>query len=127
MGGRLRSVAAATATLALLVAQSASGNHSVTQRLSTGPSGGNGNFEAFIAGQSEDGTRVFFGSREQLVPASPGAPSYVYERAGGVTKLVAASVPGSFFGVAFAGASADGSRVFIRTSDGMTPDDTDGN
>jgi hypothetical protein len=110
-----------------LFASPAFANHSLTEHVSTAASGGNGNFDASFGAQSEDGTRIFFTTREPLVPADTNTISDVYERAGGVTKLISPIVPGGdlLSGIAVVGASADGSRVFIQSVDRLTPDDTD--
>jgi len=45
----------------------AGANHSVTNWLSTGPTGGNGAFDASVEGFSDDGSRAFFQTAEQGV------------------------------------------------------------
>ena len=75
-----------------------------TTLVSTGPTGGNGAFDAFFAGASADGTRVFFGTAESLVSADTDTTVDVYERAGGQTTLVSTGPTGgngifdAFFG-----------------------------
>ena len=49
---------------------------------------GNGAFAATFDGNSSDGSRVFFHSREKLVAGDTDASADVYERSGGTTKLV---------------------------------------
>ena len=50
-----------------------SGAGGQTTLLSTGPTGGNGAFDASFTGASADGTRVFFGTEESLVSADTDA------------------------------------------------------
>ena len=98
-----------------------------TTLVSTGPAGGNGAFEADFAGASADGSRVFFVTGEPLVSADTDAFEDVYERSGGQTTLVStgpAGGNGAFDGF-FAGASADGSRVFFGTGEPLVSADTD--
>ena len=95
--------------------------------VSIGPSGGNV-VDSTFAGSSADGSRVWFSTRDALVPQDDdGTGIDVYERASGTTRLVT-GWPASAGGAAtatFLGASADGSRVFVATSGAVTPDDTD--
>ena len=96
--------------------------------VSVGPGGANVSVSAF-AGHSADGARVWFTTREPLVPADGDATGLdLYERAGGATRLLT-DWPGASGGgmdASFAGASDDGTRVFVRTAAAVTPDDTDG-
>ena len=89
--------------------------------------GGDGNFTAFFAGASSDGTRVFFTTAEPLdFVADTDAQLDVYQRSGGVTTLVSGDADGSF-PAEFAGASSDGTRVFFETNESLDPvADTDG-
>jgi hypothetical protein len=100
----------------------------VTTQMTTGPTGGNGPDHATIAGASADGTRVFFGSNEQLVAADGDSDSDVYQRSGHTTTLISTG-PNGGNGVGFAefkDASADGSRVFFDTPERLvTPADAD--
>jgi Ca2+-binding RTX toxin-like protein len=88
-------------------------------------------FDVFAVGRSADGGRVFFVTRQKLTADDTDTNlNDVYERAGGVTTLV--SQPSGVAeaeteGVIFAGASADGSRVFLGTPQKLTADDTDTN
>jgi hypothetical protein len=98
-----------------------------TTLISTGPAGGNGAFNAFFAGTSADGARVFFGTSERLVAGDNDSQSDVYERAGGATTLVSTGPTGgngaqSAF---FDGASDDGARVFFHTNEKLVAGDTD--
>jgi hypothetical protein len=95
--------------------------------VSVGPGGANV-VDASFAGTSVDGSRVWFSTRDALVPQDDdGSGIDVYERAGGATTLVT-NWPASGGGgsaAAFLGASEDDSRVFIGTAGAVTPDDTD--
>jgi hypothetical protein len=95
--------------------------------------------DAVFGGASADGTRVFFTTPHELVGADAdsdascpfGSCSDVYERSGGTTKLVSAPGAGGIAGetplnASFAGASANGTRVFFQTPDGLVGTDTDG-
>ena len=99
----------------------------VTTLLSTGPSGGNGPFDAFLSGMSRDGQRVFFETAEQLA-GDTDAFSDVYERAGGTTTRAlgrpGGAGNGAFIAV-FLGTSEDGSRVFFSSPEKLVSSDTD--
>jgi len=103
-----------------------------TTRLSFGPSGGNGGldefFDAFFRGASDDGSRVFFETNEQLVSSDTDVQWDVYERSGGVTTLVSTGPNGGngAFDSSFRGASVDGNRVFFQTKEPLVSADTDG-
>jgi hypothetical protein len=85
--------------------------------------------DAFFVGASADGSRVFIETAQKLTAEDTDTGRYdVYERAGGVTTLV--SQPTGIADldtddVQFKGASADGSRIFLRTTQKLTADDTD--
>ena len=58
---------------------------------SRGTQGGDGHFESFFGGASNDLSHVVFLSQEKLLPGLPdltGSGFYVYERSGGTTQLV---------------------------------------
>ncbi len=86
---------------------------------------------ATYAGASQDGARVFFTTAEQLTSTDGDAEVDVYERSGRQTRLVSERrsepPPGSVSSdVTFAGASGDGTRVFLATADQLDPTlDTD--
>lgn len=82
-----------------------------------------------FGGISDDGAHVFFTSPDHLAPGD-GAGLDVFERFNGRTILVSAPAPGGDGDdagfVAVGGNSADGSRVFFHTGDGLAPEDDDG-
>ena len=85
--------------------------------------------DAYFAGVSANGSRVFIHTAQKLTPEDMDTRRYdVYERAGGVTTLL--SQPTGVADpdtddVSVLGSSADGSRVFLQTTQKLTPDDTD--
>jgi hypothetical protein len=98
-----------------------------TTLVSTGDTGGNGANSAFFTGASADGSQVFFATTEQLVSGDADTFVDVYERSGGKTTLVSTGPTGGngTFDSLFAGASADGSRVYFQTAERMVSTDTD--
>ena len=82
-------------------------------------------------GTSEDGTRVFLESREQLDPTlDTDAELDVYERSGEDTRLVSAGADPATGGngvgpASFAGASADGTKVLYTTTESLAAEDGD--
>jgi hypothetical protein len=100
-----------------------------TTLLSTGPAGGNGAADAFFAGASKDGSRVWFETKESLVPGDTDGRQDVYERSGGTTSLISSGPTGGngAFDANFQGASKDGSRVWIGTLEQLAPTDLDSN
>jgi hypothetical protein len=95
-----------------------------TTLVSTGPVGGNGNFDAQFQDSAANGGRVFFQTSEPLVASDTDSQSDVYQRAAGVTTLVSAGGNGAF-DVNYLGASADGTRVFFQTAEPLVPADSD--
>ena len=99
----------------------------VLTRVSTGPNGGNGDFAASYAGSSADGSKVFIFTTEKLEAADTDNQSDVYQVSGGVTTRLSigpngGNGPRNAF---FAGASPDGSHVFLQTSESLVSTDTD--
>jgi hypothetical protein len=98
------------------------------------PACGNGNFGATLRGVAAGGDRAFFATAEQLSDADEDNAIDIYARSlpDGPTILVSAGDPacspcGSNGSAAiFVGSSADGSRVFLATSEGLIPGDDDG-
>ena len=95
--------------------------------LSAGQINGNGAFPVSYQGSSENGTRVFFETKESLVAADTDAAVDIYQRLAGVTSLLSAGqINGNgAFDATFAGASADGTRVFFESREQLTSGDTD--
>jgi hypothetical protein len=106
----------------------------VTREVSIGPAGGNDAFNATFEKASADGTLVFFSTEEALVEGDTDRRNDVYMRnmVTGTTTLVsigeAACAPACGNGpvdAGFAGASADGSKVFFVTEEKLAAADTD--
>lgn len=70
---------------------------------------------------------VVFSTTEQLTAVDTDGSRDVYERVGGVTKLVSTGPEGGNgeFAANFVAASSDGSRIFFVTSERLVPQDTD--
>jgi hypothetical protein len=98
-----------------------------TALVSTGPTGGSGAFDANFEGGSDDGSRVWIGTFEQLAPTDTDTVFDVYERAGGTTTQVSLGPAGGngSLDAYFDRASADGSRVFFETNESLVGSDTD--
>jgi hypothetical protein len=98
-----------------------------TEIVSTGPVGGNGAQNAFFAGSSADGSRVFFGTAERLTSQDTDGHTDVYERAAGAITLVSIGPSGGngAHGAFFDDASSDGAAVFFHTAERLTDDDND--
>jgi hypothetical protein len=128
VAGRLAAGAVAALLAAAAFAGSASADHNLLEQVSTGPAGGNGAIaSAEYRGASSDGLRVFFYTVESLVSADSDTSWDVYERSGGQTTLVSTGPAGGNgdFDAPFAGASADGTRVFFHTEESLVVADTD--
>ncbi len=100
---------------------------SVTTQVSTGSAGGNGAFDAFFAGASQTGTRVFFETDEGMVAGDTDGQQDLYQRLSGTTTQLStgpAGGNGAFF-AGFLGASQDGTRVFFETDEQLVTGDTD--
>ena len=83
---------------------------------------------AFYSGSSDDGSKVFFTTSEQIVTsADTDSSADVYQRSGSTTLLVSFGPFGGTgpFDAVFEGASADGSRVYFTTSERLVEGDTD--
>ncbi len=98
-----------------------------TTWVSQGEIGGSGDFQADFQRASSDGSRAFFDTSEQLVSGDTDNSLDVYEHSGGTTTLVSqGQINGNGpFGTDLQGVSADGSRVFIGTSEQLVSGDTD--
>jgi hypothetical protein len=112
-------------------------SRSGTTLVSTGPNGGNGEYDSSFMGVSADGSRVFFATAESLTsqetdnmcetPTGYGTCPDIYERSGGQTSLVSTGpLRGNGpFTRNFASVSPDGSRVFFGATDQLTSADGD--
>ena len=80
-----------------------------------------------LVGLSEDGERAILQTSAALTATDTDEQSDVFERFGGVTKLVSVGPTGGNAEAfaAFEGASADGTRVFFRTTEQLVEGDTD--
>ena len=112
-----------------------SGN--TTTLVSTGPAGGNGNFDAVMDavggsghfgpygrfGVTDGGGTVFFQTSESLVPADVNNASDTYEWSNGAISL---ATPQSPHGALVTRFSTDGANVVFSTLDPLVPEDTNG-
>ena len=114
--------------LGLLAAVSANaiGVGSTTQ-ISQGEINGNGAFFASFSGASDDGSRVFFSSNEQLTAGDADASLDIYLREGATTTLISdGEINGDgVFNATFPTPSADGSRIVFLSNEQLTASDTD--
>jgi hypothetical protein len=127
--GRLAVAGSLLAALLLsLLATSAGANHGILEYVSTGPTGGNGSFEADFVGASRDATHVVFITQERLVAADTDSAQDIYERTGGTTNLVSIGPNGGNAEVhaIFDGVSADGLHIYFHTKESLVSGDTDG-
>lgn len=100
----------------------------VTSLVSAGESGkGNENVLASFSWASDSGGVVFFRTAEALTAEDADSAQDVYRRSGGVTTLVSIGPAGGSGSAdaSFAGASADGSKVFFVTTESLVSADTD--
>jgi Tol biopolymer transport system component len=102
----------------------------VIDRVSQGPSGGNGPTHVDQGRISADGRCVVFDTTEALTSDDVNTRKDIYERCDGVTKLVSIGpVPGAGSAAAsyleFRGMSSDGSCVVFDTNAALTDDDGD--
>jgi hypothetical protein len=96
---------------------------STTTLLSTGPTGGNGNFDAAFRGSSKDGSHVFIETAEPLVASDTDSAIDVYDRSGGTTTAI--STGNGSGDSLFEGTSDGGTRVLFTTTDQLSASDTD--
>jgi hypothetical protein len=96
-----------------------------TTLVSTAPSVGNGAFNAIFAGAGDDGSKVFFATSEQLLPADEDESQDIYMRSGTETVLVSGGQVGGngAFDAGLRGLSSSGSRAFFTTKERLTVDD----
>jgi hypothetical protein len=114
----------------------AAGGEYVTRVVSLGPTGGNQAHDANFAGASGDGTRIFFSTKESLVPGDADKSTDVYVRNldANTTRLVSqgaatcvgtcgnGAVDASFVS---GGVAAGGERAFFATVEKLSTQDTD--
>lgn len=102
-----------------------------TAHLSIGPAGGNGNidfdYDAFFSGVAADGSRSWLKTNETLTFDDTDTFDDIYEVAsGGISRISFGPGGGNGpHGAFFDGASSDGGRVFIDTTERLTAQDTD--
>jgi hypothetical protein len=98
-----------------------------TSLVSAGQINGNGAFAATFRDMATDGSPVFFGTAESLVPGDSDTSTDIYKRGGATTSLVSAGqINGNLpFNVVFTGATPDGAQVFFRTSEPLVAADSD--
>jgi hypothetical protein len=118
---------ALVSSLCLALPTAAPANHSLLEQVTTGPTGGNGAFDAAFGGVSDDGSHAFFVTNESLVAADTDGRQDVYERFGSTTTLVSTGPTGgngAFDGL-FEATSADSSRAIFTTNEPLVATDTD--
>jgi hypothetical protein len=91
--------------------------------ISAGQINGNGAFFAQFAGNSADGSKVWFETSESLVAGDTDSKQDVYQRASGTTTEISSGI--GAFDAFFDASSTDGSRVFYSTSEAVLGGDTD--
>jgi hypothetical protein len=102
-----------------------------TTQISVGAVGGNGAFDAFFAGMSDDGTKVAFTSDEPLAATDFDAMQDVYARDGSTTTHLSIGPAGGNgnedfdYDAFLAGVAGDGSRMWVKTDEALTFDDVD--
>lgn len=110
----------------------------VTRKVSTGPTGGNNAFDAFFAGASEDGKRIFFSTKESLVAMDTDHATDIYLRdltepatttlvSQADSSCVTVDCGNAELNVNFVlrGVLADGSQVFFMTNEALSEGDED--
>jgi hypothetical protein len=98
-----------------------------TALVSIGPDGGNGPFPAYFDAASEDGTRVTLATDEILTEPDADANFDVYQRDGGIIKVLSATDDSgnAGFDALYTGSSRDGLRVFFESAEQHAAGDTD--
>ena len=104
----------------------------VTTLVSDGVNGGDANDDGVLfGGASEDGSRVFFESKENMAGDSDACGTFfdprgcwdVFERSGGV---ITHATPGSIADARYEANNAAGTRMWFSTASAATAGDTDG-
>ncbi len=100
-----------------------------TTRISAAAIGGNAAFDAFYAGSSDDGTRVFFHTREPLMGTDSDTAFDVYERdvPGSATTRTSTGAGGGngAFDSLLQFVSSNGTRAIFETSESLHGSDSD--
>jgi hypothetical protein len=140
---RARLIASMAALALLAVAPTASAEHAVLDRVSSGPhEQASGSFDdPVVKSISDDGSLVFFTTIQSLVAedgddnlCTGSGPTFplqgctdIYLHSSGTTKLISAPPGGSSVArdVSFGGASKDGTRIFFSTGEALVPEDAD--
>jgi hypothetical protein len=99
----------------------------VTTQVSTGPTGGNGAFDAFFGGTSSDGSHVFFETFERLTADDTDSSQDVFDRSGGTTKRMSTWGSGGngAFDAFYDANSENGSSVVFSTAEQLASSDGD--
>jgi hypothetical protein len=102
-------------------------SNGTTALVSTGPTGGNGASSATFLAASQDGSKVFFRTAEELVSSDTDSAQDIYQRANGTTTLVSTGPSGGngSFNVVFDRISADGTTVLFDTAEALVGSDAD--
>jgi hypothetical protein len=96
-----------------------------TTRVSTGPNGGNGTWDAVLRGQSADASVLVIGTGERLTPDDTDDQYDLFVRSGGATtKLTPGNGPHNV-GEWPDGVTPDGRTIVFNTPERLTADDTD--
>jgi hypothetical protein len=100
---------------------------STTTLVSTGATGGNGAFDAYFDGVSDDASRVLFSTRESISALDTDSRLDIYQRSAGATTLISTGLTGGngAFDAYYDKASRDGTRVFFTTDESLLSGDTD--
>jgi hypothetical protein len=122
LGGLLAAAGVLAGTCAAIAAAAPPAAPPAVQLVSPG---GRGTDLVWIAGISADSRHVYLQSRDRLTADDADDSEDVFDRSAGRTSLVS-SPRADGIGTSFAGSSADGSRAFVLTTDGIAATDRDG-
>ncbi|HEX6652350.1 MAG TPA: hypothetical protein VF072_06375 [Thermoleophilaceae bacterium] len=98
-----------------------------TRLVSIGPDGGNGPYRSDFQRAGRDGTRVYFTTSDRLVSADTDDSDDVYQRHAGETTIESVGPAGGNSGadLVVEGVNAAGTRLYFRTFEPLTVDDSD--